>query len=104
VIGHLLTQVVTYAPISGRTGGGQPTFGAQVSIKARWEAKSTKVVGPDGTERVGSHVCVSEIELPANARVWGPDDNPAVANEGRVIIGQRKAATPSGWTLYEAVF
>jgi hypothetical protein len=102
---HLLTDTVTYAPVSGRTNGGQATYGSQVSLPARVEERSVKVTDVDGVERVGSHVVVTETELPLNARVWLPDDDTADNNTARRIIGRRKARIPqTGYELHEAVF
>ena len=105
MIGHLLTDTVTYAAPDGTTtDGGQPNYSAQAEVAARVEAKSTKVSGPDGVERVGSTVVVSEAEIPVGSRLWLPGDDTTKTNEGRRVIGRRCASPPGGaWTIYEAV-
>jgi hypothetical protein len=103
--GHLLTDSITYSPVTDRTSGGQPVYGSQVTIAARVEERSVKITDDEGVERVGSHVVVTEIEIPKSARVWLPDDDTTQTTRGRRVIGRRKARIPqTGYELHETVF
>ncbi len=103
--GHLMTDTVTYAPVTDRSNGGQAVYGSQVPIPARVDEGSFKVTGPDGVERVGGHRVTSETEIPTNARVWLPDDDTSDNNTSRRVIGRKKSRVPqTGYELHETVF
>jgi hypothetical protein len=99
--GHLMTQDVTYAVKSGRSSSGDPSYGAQSTVKARWEKKAKLVISADGNEEAAEGRLVSETEIPLLSRVWLPGDNTSEINESKKPINVGKAQTPDGYTLYE---
>lgn len=98
---HLLTQTVTLAPQSGRTDGGDVTYGSQSTLPARIEWSKRLVIGADGNEVQADAVIVTETEIPRTSGVWLPDDTPA-SDPARLILSARKAQTPDGDFIYRA--
>jgi hypothetical protein len=100
-LAHLFTQTVVYAPPTGISVAGDPTFGAQVSIKARVEFGTKLVYGGDGTELQSEAQFSSEVEVPMGSRVWLPGDDTDDVTAARRIIAKKKCATFGGYSYAE---
>lgn len=98
---HLLTDTVTIASVTSRSGGGDPSYGAQTAIRARVEDESKIVIAPDGNERQANHKIVSEVAIGLTDRVWLPGDDTAKANDARRPVTVKTAQTPGGYRLHE---
>jgi hypothetical protein len=100
---HLMTHTVTKASKSGRGNSGDPTYGAQSTIKARVEHVTKLVMNADGNEQAAHSRLISESEILLTDRVWLPGDDTAEVNESKQPIAVGHADIPdTGYTLYEA--
>jgi len=99
---HLLVDTVTKASKTGRGNDGTPTYGAQSTIKARVEFVTKLLMDAYGNQTMASSRLVSEDQVLITDRVWLPGDDTTKVNESKQPIAVGKAATPDGYTLYEA--
>ena len=90
---HLLTDDVTYQPPAGRAGHDR-TFGAQVTIKARFEDGRSFDTGTDRNERDGAAMLVTDAEIPLDSRVWPPNTDTTDTSLSRRASRVRNAAFP----------
>lgn len=99
---HLLNSTITYAPLSGRTNDGVPTFGAQVELVAYVDAEQKLVRNFDGEEVVSTHAITTQAEIPAEARVWLPGQATNDDTLARVPIVVIESPHPQGtYSLFE---
>lgn len=103
---HLLTQTITVAPYTGRSGfGGDPTFGTQVELPCREEKKLQIIRDTEGKEKQSNTTLVTETEIDERSRVWLTGANTSDDNAASRVIGRGSAPIPGdGYTLYETFF
>lgn len=60
-----MRQVATYWPRTGQNAANEPTFGAPVEVRTRWEEKAVLFKTPDGRELTSQAViyCSTLVEL-----------------------------------------
>ncbi len=92
-------DTITVARQTGITAG-DPTFGAQTTMKARVERKRGTTFRSDGTETAYDHKVATTSELFLNDRVWLPGANTADANAAVRPINSRFADWLTGRTGY----
>ena len=73
-VDHLLTDEITLARRTGNSGG-NPTFGAQITGKARVEDVNTLMVAQDSNEKRVTTMFVTDTEVFYTDRIWLPGDN-----------------------------
>lgn len=103
-IRNWLTQTVTVASTSGRSGSGDPTYNPQVTMAARVERNVRLRIGAENT-LADVHVMVTEDQIKVGWRVWLPGDDIASTLEARRPLAVKNAATrDNGYTFYETYF
>jgi hypothetical protein len=96
---------IGWAPLSGTSASGDPTYGAtQTGIPARWE-RETVVVGhtADGAEIVSNDTIYTAAAIGLNDRVWIPGvstTNPALA---RLALQVKAEKDKSGTAIFYKV-
>ncbi len=100
-IEHILTDNVVIATQSGVGQKGDPIFATQQTLKARVEYGTKSIIGQNGAQKQATHAIVTTAEIPIDARVWVPGANTSDNNAARKPIAVKKAATPSGYFIYE---
>jgi len=98
---HLLTDTITVAEVTGRSGSGDPTFGTQSTLPARVENKLSKVLDNEGKEVLSSTRIYTETELTMNHRIWLPGTDTTDGNDSVRPLMVSNSSTPNGWTLYK---
>ncbi len=68
-------QVVNVALAGSPDGRGTITYGTPTVYLARVVPRVKRMRGADGEDKTTSHVIVTELEIPANARIWIPPDS-----------------------------
>lgn len=98
----LLTDTITVALPGAPTSYGEPTWGAQATMRARVEFGTKMMFGADGTQRECEAVIATTTELPLHARIWLPGANTGDANAAKRPIQIKRASRPGGGlTVYE---
>lgn len=99
-----LQQTITVAePTGSRNANGDPVFGAQVSRRARVEAKTSLVRRADGTERRSDAVVYLDQAISTGARVWLPGALTTSTNAAREVLAVASSRRLHGSeTLWEA--
>lgn len=95
-VSHLLADTVTYSTQTTFDSSGDPNYSATATARARVEHGTFLVTDDSGTQRRATHKVVTEVDIPANARLWLPGDDTADGNDSRQIITRTSAATPNG--------
>lgn len=98
---HLLTDTITFAAQSGRSGW-NATVGSQATAPARVELVNETVRGVDDEEVIITHRIATQAPLAVGTRVWVPGASTASTAES-VQVKTRDIASPPGdtQTLYE---
>lgn len=99
-VGHHLTDVATMQVPTG-VSAGDPTWGAQTTVRCRVEYGTKLIIKSDGTQMESEASLVSEVNIPEGARLWLPGENTADNNAASRVIITKKAATFDGYSLYE---
>jgi len=97
-------DTVTVARKTGKSSYGDPTFGAQFTIKARVENYTQLVVDPDGNEQRANHRIATQNQIYDTDRIWLPGDNTSSSDAARRAIKVAKATTKSGSALLYEVW
>ncbi len=102
-------KTVTRAPLSSRDGSGDPTFGAQTTVRAQVVKINKKAVDVDGNQIEANHEVRSPDTILIDDRLWlpalagQPADNVADPLAGRRIIDLAAFPSVDGTvTIYEA--
>jgi hypothetical protein len=104
VFSHLLTDTITVQEQTGLGAGGDPTFAAQKTLKARVENSDQLVITEDGNTAQASHVICTDEAIGLGARVWVPGESTADPNKALRPIKRSSASDPSGSsTMFETV-
>ncbi len=99
-----LDLTITVSPITGRSGSGDPTYGPQVTMKARLERNVRLKIGVDNALQ-DVHALVTSQPIVAGSRVWFPGDNTAQTNAARRPLAVKSASTKGGaYMFYETYF
>jgi hypothetical protein len=93
-LSHLLTQTVTIAPMTGVGNSGDPTYGAQVTKKARVQTGIKIVASGTENERQATHTIYLEESVGLNDRIWLPGDNTADTTAARRPIDVASSPLP----------
>jgi hypothetical protein len=104
-----LNDTISVQPSLGTAGqGGDPDFGTRVDlIPSRNEPKIKIVIGPDGTERVSSHVVFTQRLITIQDRVWLTSDGDTAGTiaQARFAISIATLKDKSGaFSHYEVYF
>jgi len=104
-LSHLMIDTITVAEVSGASTSGDPTFGAQSTLKARVEEEVGIVATADGEQTTYTHKIATETQIGVNARVWLPGANTGDNNAAMRPLVSRTAQTLSGgYRYYETYF
>lgn len=103
-LSHLLTQTITVAPVTGVGNSGDPTYGAQVTKKARVQSGLKIVASGTESERQATHTIYLEESVGLNDRIWLPGDNTADNTEARRPIDVAHSPLPdASLTLWKVL-
>lgn len=69
----MMSQTISYARKSGRNAGGDPSWGAATSARARVEHKSDIILDVDGQEIVLTHRIATLAPLQQGDKITMPD-------------------------------
>lgn len=94
-----LIHTITVAPYVGRTGYGDPTYGAQFEVKCRVEDSFQMIRDISGTERVSAHQIASEVAIGLQDRIWLPGRDTSKDNEANLPISVASASRKDGRSL-----
>lgn len=99
-----LIQEITVAAPAGRSGSGDPTYGAPQVFPARIERNVRMRVGAEDS-LLDVHAVVTSVPIAVNSRVWFPGDDTASALAARRPLDAKTASTKDGsYTIYETYF
>lgn len=99
-----LIHTATVATQTGRSGGGDPTFGPQTTVRARIERNVRMSVGAEEVLR-DVHAMVTRDPITVASRVWFPGDDTSSPLAARRPLATKSAPTRDGsFTLYETYF
>ena len=98
-----MQRTAYYAPITGRTAYGDPTFGTPVAIKARvqdaQEIDRRKKMG--GSEQRIETVVYTYTAVPVGSRFWLPGDARTAANARKVLQSGQHRSSVDGHVLHK---
>lgn len=85
------TDTLTTAALTGRGTRGEPTYGAQSTIRGRLERKQQRVVDKDGQQVPSDAVFATDVAVDVQDRFWFPGTDTAEVNEARTPVTVSRA-------------
>ena len=98
-------QTFTRAPLTSRSGAGDPTYGTRSPFAGRLESVSRKILTPDGNEvAINDVIHTDDKAVSIGDLIWLPGEDTADTNIGHRVQGLDETPDrPATFSIFEVM-